>query len=222
MFIVYAKFSPQHNYIYNLVESIIQFHPDARIGIWDSYSENDDYLYDLQKMYNKERRVIEVHLNNGHYGCSALWEAYSLYPNEEFYYLFQDSMLVKQNLDYLKEKDFTTLMYFHYPQIFDSEEQKQWCKQQIELTDFTWTEDIVGCFGITFFCKRSVLTELKNRGLDKIMPNNKWQACGIERVYGLALQQIGIDLKENNVCGDFIRRNANSFKIVEKFMVNRQ
>lgn len=217
MFVIYCRYSKQHDFIFNLVESIRKFHPEEKIVVYDSNSEDISYIYPLFLQYGN----IWIEEGNNHYGDSALWNAYNSFPNEQFFYLFQDSMIVKQNLDYLKEKDFTSFMHFDYPEKYDSIEQKEYCKSQIEKTELTWCDDYVGLFGITFYCKRSVLTELKNKGLDKCLPISKIEMQGSERVWGIALKNIEIDITKDTICGDYFNPNPEGKKIIEKKFVGR-
>ena len=75
-----AKFIPQ------CINSIINFHPNEKIVLVDSDSHNKEYFNKLPK------NVIIADIGNKNYMEGALWYCYEKSPEEDFFYLIQDSM----------------------------------------------------------------------------------------------------------------------------------
>jgi hypothetical protein len=211
MFIIPCKYTKKSN-IFELIESINKFHPNEKILICDSESDDKSYLDNFSKYEN-----IEKSFENKGYVDSAIWKAYNDYPEEDFFFIIHDSMLLYRNLDSYKNFDFTS--YMHFDGFFDNPEQKNYIKNNIEKTNFEFREHFTGLFGITFFCKRFILDSLKKKGLDKIIPSNKNQMCGSERIWGMCLEQIGIDIKMSSVVGEYTPRPKS--KILGKNFLNR-
>ncbi len=63
-------------------------------------------------------------------------------------------------------------------------------------TPYRLPELFTGVTYSVFFCKRSVLENLHQAGLSKILPENKTQDQSMERVWGIALTQAGYDIKQ--------------------------
>ena len=108
MFVIPCKYNNNYPFIIGLVKDIRFYHPKDKIVIVDSDS-NDKSYFDEVKKYD----VIIEDSQNINWMIGAYWYVYKKYPNEEFYFFMHDSMKVKDNLDYLKEKDLTTIMYFN-------------------------------------------------------------------------------------------------------------
>ena len=52
-------------------------------------------------------------------------------------------------------------------------------------------------FGISFLVKRSTLDRLKELGLHQILPQNKMECGASERLWGLYLKRLGIEVTEH-------------------------
>ena len=210
MFVIPCKYSNSNNFIEPLINSIKLYMPNEKIAIYDSYSEDLSYLDKFEG--------IDIYCNNKGYVDSAIWNAYNTYKIEQFFYVLHDSMLLNGNVDYLRNNEFTSYMYFN--SAWDNQYQINYSKEQINKTQIQWKDSFIGLFGITFFCKREVLDKLNNVGLSNIIPSNKNEMMASERIWGLALEHIGVDITKNTIKGDFSNRFQNA--IIDKFFVGRE
>ena len=107
MFVIPCKYNPNFPFVTQLVKDIREFHPNDKIVVVDSDSTDKTYFKELEEL-----GVIIEDVANNNWMVGAYWHTFKKYPDEDFYFFMHDSMRVKANLDYLKEKDLTTLMYF--------------------------------------------------------------------------------------------------------------
>jgi hypothetical protein len=148
------------------------------------------FLATVEHMPDEEFHAI--HTSN--YEAGAYWEAYKRYPNEDFFYLIHDSLIVQEDLSRYKENECTILMterdwYGAGPQ------HKEWAKEQLALTDYDYMDTgFPLVFGSIMFCQRSVLDRLHAKNFHKIMPTCKMHSQAMERIWGIALAQEGIKL----------------------------
>jgi hypothetical protein len=160
----------------------------------DSNSDNKEYFKELEK-YD----VIIEDVNNTHWMVGAYWHVYKKYMEEDFYYFMHDSMIVKGNLDYLKEKDLTTLMYFERKNVGGFND---WGKRITEESKYKYNYDGYGCYGPIFFCKNKVMARMLEMGADKFLPSNKVETGPCEGCYGFFLEEQGYDLKKCSLYGN--------------------
>ena len=215
MFIIPCKYSEKHNYIISLVENIRKFHLDEEIVVVDSNSDDKSYFKEIEK-YN----VIIEDIGNKNYHAGAYWYCFEKY-NRDFYYFMHDSMIVNQNLDYLKNKELTVFAYFEYDPIGDIAEYyiKKFTNYNIPKTGYC-------AFGPIFFCKRIVMEKLYNSGISKILstynehnknqPSEGLPAHYQEAVFGLAFNQEGYDFQTKTMIGNiihFMRNNCGGLYI---------
>lgn len=203
MFVIACKYDNSHKFIYSLVDDIRKYHKDEEILIVDSDSDDKSY-FELKDMYNN---VIIDDVKNKNYHIGGYWYAYNNYVRD-FYYFLHDSVKIKDNLDYLKEKDLTVLGHFK----FDSRGNFGQ-KEILENTTYELVETGIAIYGPIFFCKRNVMDKLFNKGFNKILPtynsyppiqNGELPAYALEGAIGLAFNQEGYDIEENSLLGDVI------------------
>jgi len=72
-------------------------------------------------------------------------------------------------------------------------------------------ENIVSLFGITFYCKRYVLDELKKQNLHMILPKSKIQMCGSERIWGYYLWKLGFDIRISNLRNYWVKDDKTNY-----------
>ena len=194
MFVIPCKYNPEFPFIIKLIDSIREFHPNEKIVVVDSKSDNKGYFNELEK-----HNIIIEDINNTNWMIGAYWHAYKKYPDEDFYYFMHDSMIVKSNLDYLKEKDLTTLMYFERKNVGGF---NNWGKRITEESKYTYKYDGYGCYGPIFFCKNKVMSTMLNMGADKFLPSNKAETGYCEGCYGFFLEDQGYDLEKCALFGN--------------------
>lgn len=206
MFVIVCRYDKEHNFIYGLVDDIRKYHTEE-ILIVDSDSEDKSY-FELSNMYDN---VIIADIGNKNYHVGGYWYAYNNY-DRDFYYFLHDSMRIKSNLDYLKEKDLTVLGHFSFGADGD------FAQEQIIKTDYKLVSSGQAIYGPIFFCKRKEMTKLYNKGFSSILPthsqhtinppNDGVPAYALEGAFGLAFQQEGHNIKNISLLGDVITRGA--------------
>ena len=222
MFVIPVKYNGT-DFIVDLVKSIRNAGHTDKIVVVDSASDDKTY-FDKLKSFD----VLIEDVGNVHYADGALWHCYNKFPEEDFIFAIHDSMKVNENLNFLKEKDFTALCYFDIqyqgPEGAGGRASYGCCVDKLMSVGFTPTEkemhSFSGLFGSILFCKRTVLDKIHALGFHKILPTDKFEACANERLWGFFLHKIGVDIKENNLLGDFI--DSGKTKCIEKVIVGRQ
>jgi len=200
MFVISCKYNSKYPFVRDLVSGIRQFHPTEKILVVDSASDDKTYLSQLVDEFN----VLVDDSNNKNWMVGAYWRAYSLYPNEDYYFFMHDSMKVKGNLDYLKENDINILFTFwrNASASFD-----HWNYRIASET--TYPHALIksggrGVHGPIFFCKNKVITSIYNKGGHKILPSNKPETGYMEGMFGLFLEMEGYDLDKYSLFGDIL------------------
>jgi hypothetical protein len=193
MFVIPCKYNSKFPFIIELVKSIRKFHLTEKIVVIDSDSEDKSYFSILEN-YD----VIIEDIKNHNWMIGAYWYAYKKYSNEDFYFFLHDSMIVKGNLDYLKERDLTTLMYFdRMVSNFNS-----WGETITSNSKYEYISSGIGCYGPIFLCKNKVMKRMLEMGADQFLPSNKEETGYCEGCYGFFLEEQGYDLKECSLYGD--------------------
>lgn len=195
MFVIACKYNPKFSFVIDLIESIRKFHPTEKIVVVDSDSDDKSYFSKIEK-YN----VIIEDVANKNWMVGAYWHTYKKYPDEEFYFFLQDSMIIKDNLDYLKEKDLTIWMHFDRSiGNFNS-----WGNYITENSKYEYVFSGRGCSGIIFFCKNKVMKRMLEMGADKFLPSNKTETGHCEGSWGFFFEEQGYDLRECSLYGDIL------------------
>jgi hypothetical protein len=194
-----------NNHITNCVKSIRDSDNKDIICIVDSDSPDKSYFNQVL-----EYDVIIEDINNQNYIDGAIWYCYEKYTDIDFFYVLHDSMIVNKILTPITDNDFTVFSYFEgLP--FDSEQQLKYSIDMINSVNLDINDvqlnTLAGLFGTIFFCKRKILEELKNLGLNKILPTNKLEACASERIWGIFLYKLGINIRLNYL-RKFINQNT--------------
>jgi hypothetical protein len=227
MFIIPCKYSNQSP-IQKCVESIINFHPDEKITIVDSNSENKAY-------FNKFRDVKNVKIldcGNTNYIIGALWKAYRAFPDEKYYILIHDSIILKKPIkkEVLTDNNFYSFMYFPEYVQYDGTKEYGFYKKvfsKIEYKIPKQRESINGCFGVMCIIKNNLIKIFDKKGLvDNALANNKLECNMCERLIGICAEQEGFSPKEYNLEGNFLEKiedlKLGKLKAFEKFFFNRE
>lgn len=220
MFVIPCKFEKEKSIIFECVQRIKDLHPEDRILIVDSSSDD--------KSYYKISGAIIADVNNVNYGTNAFYYAYKNFPDEEFFYCIYDSLLINKSLKQFQKNPLTVVRHFNAPPTYIGFDESgnaltDWANNQmIEYMGFELTEPYTGVMGPMFFCSRSVLSELENIGFFKILPTNKYQLCAMERILGFTLDKLNYDIIGNSLQGemfDFFAEYDNTY--VEKVNMAR-
>jgi hypothetical protein len=196
MFVIPVKYRPDHNFVLQLVPQIRVFHPHEKIVVVDSDSEDKSYFREIEKW---DVVIEDVKNHNWHHG--AQWHCFNKFPDEQFFFCLHDSVIVKNNMDYLKDEPLTIL--YHFPRTLN-DSFNFWKDRIVNETSFkTYTNDGKGCFAGMFMCQRWVMEKLKEAGVDKLLPSNKPETGYLEGAYGFFFEQLGFDLAKCALYGDF-------------------
>jgi hypothetical protein len=246
IFIIPCFFNGSNTSIFNCVDSILKFYKNPKIVVIDSNSPDKSYFKELIK---KKVTILDVKNKNYDTGAYwigykrfpnykfyyFLHDSIFLKQNLKFYEQFNLTTLrffmsinmvgrfkIKKSRDKFY-KSFSSLIKknktLYYCNGFDDSKQIQWCFDQIKKTNYFVPKTWVSVFGPIFFCKPRVLQNLIKKKFDKILPKNKVQAQGMERLFGIAFQQEGLDVT-NSLQGDINNTKLHKKK-AEKLFFNR-
>jgi hypothetical protein len=214
MFIIACKWV-NHSKLFDLVESIKKYQPNEKIVVVDSNSEDKSYFEKI-----KDDCIIED-ISNSNYLEGALWYCYEKYQDETFFYLVQDSMILKKNIEFFKENDVTHLSYFPYHYNYQyGRQMSDYCSTILyEKTNYRYIQPKYAVFGSTIYIKREVLDRLKNNGFHRVLPTNKMEMESLERLWAVVLEQEGYDVEKIGlVRNDKFSEN----EYFDKFWLGRQ
>jgi len=203
MFVIPCKYNLNFPFIIQLVKDIRVYHPTEKIVVVDSNS-NDKSYFEILKEYN----VIIEDVNNKNWMVGAYWHAYKKYPNEEFYFFMHDSMRVKANLDYIKERDLTIMMHFDR-RIGNF---NTWGERITLESKYNYINEGKGCCGPMFFCKNKVMKKMLEMGADNFLPNSKAETGYCEGCYGFFFEAQGYDLTQCSLFGDVLVNESHGGK----------
>lgn len=214
MFVIACKFQKERNFIYQLVDDIRKFHSEEKIVIVDSDSEDKSY-FELKDIYPNVE-ILDVKNLNYHVG--AYWIAYNHFPDEDFYYFLHDSVRVKANLDFLKEKDFTNFAYFPYSYSGGNNESLS-SNEILTKTPYSIPSSGLAIQGPMFFVKNKMMKIFKAKGVDTILPtyseysvSKVGVACySMEGAYGIFFENEGYSVGENSLIGDYLSHGYPQF-----------
>lgn len=208
MFVIPCKFNPDNPIIFECVESIRKYHPDHKIIVVDSNSDDLSYFDKLETEYPD---IYLYEARNNHYATNGHYLGYKYFdPVFDFYYMIHDSLILKNRIDHVEDWPLTTVRYFNSPPT-----PMGWDASGDDLYDWAWPQVMnhmnfsipptyKGVFGPMFFCQRHVMEELEKLGLFEILPKDKYQMCAMERIVGIALQRLGYDPAEHSLQGEMV------------------
>jgi len=209
MFVIPCKYTSapadiKESYVVKSVASIRLHHPDEKILVVDSDSDDVSYLEHLKKIPN----VIAADAKNKNWLDGALWYAYENYPAEAWYCVLQDSITIKYSFDEFinGEEPFYSLMWFpetilgpreleYLDKLFDGHLKKYKPMR---------SNSIIGCWGPCFLAKREILERLRANNLHLCMPYDKYTSNISERLWGMCVTYEGIDITQHTIDGDYL------------------
>jgi len=120
--------------------------------------------------------------------------------------LIHDSLLIHDNLDDLKAVPVTSVRWF--PQTVsgwgwdaDGVPLVEWGAAQLSRIGLTIPVLFDGLFGPMLFAQDEVLGDLDRIGLFDIEATDKFRACAMERIWGVALHHAGYELRSSSLQG---------------------
>jgi len=197
MFVIACKFDENNPIIFECVNAITTHHPGEEICIVDSGSDNKSYFQKLPSSIH----ILDA--NNLNYSLEAYRIAYEHFPNTEYFYFIHDSLIIQQNISFVKNDNLKTIRYWSYPPVemgwdYDGSRISDWANNQM-LTHLGYgvPDEYYGIFGPMFMCHRKVMDELVESGLFNIKPTTKNQSCATERICGIVLNKLGYDVRNS-------------------------
>lgn len=246
IFIVPCFYDGSNSSIFKCIDSILKFYNNPKIVVVDSDSPDKSYF---KKLIKKKVTVLDVRNKNYDTGAYwigfkhfpdykfyyLLHDSIFLKKNLSFYEKFDLTTLrffmsidmvgrfkIKRTRDKFY-KNFSNIFNknktLYYYNGFDDLKQSKWCADQIKKTNYFIPKTWISVFGPVFFCRQTVLKNLIKRKFNKILPKNKIQAQGMERLFGIAFQQDGLNVT-NSLQGD-IKNTKLHKKYAEKYFFNR-
>lgn len=140
-------------------------------------------------------------IGNRHYATGAYLWALENRP-ADFYYLLHDSLMIRDDLSDLQEREATAVRWFAMPETtWGSDEDGS------DLSMFgrsayrgRWLDRYAGLFGPMVACTRSVLEQVAD--LIVKPATTKWEECAMERIWGMAFASLGHDLTIGSLQGE--------------------
>lgn len=229
MFVIPCKFNQNKPFIFECVDSIKKFHPSEKIIVVDSESEDKSYFC---KIENDNVTILDI--KNKNYVIGAFWSAVDKYEDNDVY-LLHDSMILKNNISFLKDSDVSSIRYFRswhgvggiisngkYHYGYDTEQQLLWSMECFKKKNINIkTSYFNGVFGSAFYCKKNVINNLKSLNFNLILPENKWQDQAMERNLGIIFQHMNYDHTIRNILGEH-HENPYENEYIKKIISGRQ
>jgi hypothetical protein len=205
LFIIPCKFDSNYPVIFECIDSIMRFHPNEKIVIVDSDSNDKSYFQDI------DSSVVIYDVENRHYALEAYNIGYKNNPEEDFYYCIHDSLVLKDNIDFVKSSKLTTIRWWDSPPVpigrdANDNDLSVWADSVMrESLGYGIPGIYKGVFGPMMLCQNQVMKDLSDCGFFNILPNNKHESCATERILGMVLQNLGYDVTNSlqGVMGDF-------------------
>lgn len=175
-------------------------HSDDPIVVVDSVSPDRSY------MRRMPRSVVVADVANTGYAPGAFAWAYK-HLDAPFWSLIHDSLLIHDNLDDLKAVPVTSVRRFPYPETgwgWDAGGVPliMWGAVSLARVGLDIPDRFDGLFGPMLFAQDGVMADLDRLGLFDIVASDKFEACAMERVWGVALHAAGHDLRVSSLQGE--------------------
>jgi hypothetical protein len=209
MFIIPCKYIPSSP-IQECIESIQRYHPEDKIVIVDSCSEDKSYLNQFVNIKNIS--ILDVCNNN--YVIGALWHTYKHFSSEPFYILLHDSIILKKTIPqkYLLDSNFYTFMYFNETIPGISSQEYLYYLKFFNTTKYKIPEPnsiINGCFGTLGIFKQNIINKFIENGVHHVFPQSKFECNMFERLLGICATQEQFNPSEFNLEGNYLEKCNN-------------
>lgn len=185
--IVYAcKYFPDQPWVQAAVQSARSWMPEEPVLVVDSDSADTSYFAEVQAM---GAEVLDSH--NTHYETGAWWAAYH-HSDATYFFFLHDSTRLQASLATWKAQPVTV---FGYLTNFDGCDTNHTSRIQgvAAKAGFEIPDPFYGVFGSMFGCQRNAMDNLAAACPEPWLPDDKQGSECAERVWGLALADIGID-----------------------------
>lgn len=195
----------QNSLINQCVDSILKYHPDDKIVITDSQSENKSYY----KQYIDCENIIILDNINKNRQVGSFEIIYDHFPNELYYVMIHDSLFFKKSIQKFLDSSEEFISFMYFPETFNNET-KNFCVNVFDNTPYQVPNvgtQINASFGPLFIIKNSLIKKIKdNNLLIKLKSNSKLEDQHFERIIGIWAEQEGYSPEKNNMEGNCLSR----------------
>lgn len=195
----------QNSLINQYVDSILKYHPDDKIVITDSQSENKSYY----KQYIDCENIIILDNINKNRQVGSFEIIYDHFPNESYYVMIHDSLFFKKSIQKFLDSSEEFISFMYFPETFNNET-KNFCVNVFDNTPYQVPNvgtQINASFGPLFIIKNSLIKKIKdNNLLIKLKSNSKSEDQYFERIIGIWAEQEGYSPEKNNIEGNCLSR----------------
>lgn len=228
LFVISCYFDGTNNAIFDCTNSIINNYDNPKILVIDSDSPDKTYFEKLRsisievldsrnKNYDTGAYWIGFNKYNDYDHYYFLQDSIKIKQNlslfekhnlTTFRYFLSIDRIGGFKLDKTKKNFINKLIDFfkinkkiHDIFGFDSDDQLEWSREQLKKTNYFLSKSWLSVFGPMFICKKAVMQKLYKNNFHKVLPTNKIQQMCMERLFGIALQQDGLDVS-NSIQGE--------------------
>lgn len=195
----------QNSLINQCIDSILKYHPDDKIVITDSQSENKSYY----KQYIDCENIIILDNINKNRQVGSFEIIYDHFPNESYYVMIHDSLFFKKSIQKFLDSSEEFISFMYFPETFNNET-KNFCVNVFDNTPYQVPNvgtQINASFGPLFIIKNSLIKKIKdNNLLIKLKSNSKLEDQYFERIIGIWAEQEGYSPEKNNMEGNCLSR----------------
>ena len=190
------------------VDSILAHHPDEKIVIVDSMSDDKSYY----QMFSKYDNVDILDNCNPYRVPGAFYQTVKKYPNEPYYVNLQDSLILKKSWQKFIDdpSEFISLAYFHETVFHEDSHEYQYMKKVFSGTRYNVPNPgdfSNACFGPVYIIKNYLAKKFYDSGvLVNMQSTCKLDDQTGERIFGLLAIMEGFDPSQHNMEGDIISR----------------
>lgn len=202
------------------VQSILDTN-DGSIVVIDSASPDRTY------MRRMPAEVTVADVNNTGYAPGAYAWAYANL-SAPYWRLIHDSLLIHDKLDDLQAHPVTSVRWFPTPETSWGWDEAGvplhvWGAAHLESVGLRILDRFDGLFGPMMFATDDTMAKVAGLGLFDMAATDKFEACALERVYGVVLHHAGLSLRGSSLqgrMGDFY--GEYDIRRVEKVHLDRQ
>ena len=224
MFVIPCKYEKESP-IKKCIDSIIEYHPNEKIMIVDSFSEDDSYLSTFNDYANVE---VFDHKNN-QYPVGALFKVMQDCPDEDNYVLIHDTLKFNSSISSYLNDDSESYgfwcFYDRFTHFLHMPEMVEYIIDMLRDTKYDIPKIDELFWGVPFhhcIIKNSMKTKIINSGiLEKFYLNKKVHDNGWERLLGIIFSQEGFCPKDYNIAGDNTLDTRRINKFFEKHYLGR-
>ncbi len=202
LWVVPVKFDPARPVVLECIEAIQRHHESPKILVVDSGSEDKSYFD-----FCFERGVKVASINNQLFGFGAHAWAFRHHPDVDFFYFIFDSLIVTGNCDRFRNRPLTVMRHWHSSEHDWGWDETTgahlsiWGRQQLERMGVPFPESYHGVMGPMYFMDRPTCEKLDNIGYWFAQTTNKHLQCAQERIAGVTLEYIGLDVPSVSLQG---------------------